>query len=235
MTYEGVVSAARSRASSISSLEKPSPCRYPMTWVSPSARTLPGPLAMAMLRDAHNASRFGLGLLVFRGLWAWSLRRPAASAATLPPHVRLYRRLAPSSLRVVRDGSAGPGLQPTPASCWTPGPCRSTAPTLQFLYYAAVSIRNICARPGQRRGDCAADLGEPGLPGASRRAVGRPGAVHLAGAAAARSRPHDPGRAAFLAPALTPQPDPTRRKRRAPAARHQLSLSPGPGIGRKHI
>src|SRR5215813_176080 len=53
-------------------------------------------------------------------------------------------------------------------------PCRSTAPTLQFLYYAAGSIRNICARPGQRGGDCAAGLGEPGLPWALRRATGGP-------------------------------------------------------------
>src|SRR5690348_12177305 len=82
MTYEGVVSAARSRASSASSLENPSACRYPMTWVSPSARTLPGPLAMAVLRDAHNASRIGLGLLVlkgcgplFLGAWRHPLRR----------------------------------------------------------------------------------------------------------------------------------------------------------------
>src|SRR5690242_9362251 len=57
MTYAGVVSAARSRASSISSLVKPSAFRKRWTWASPSASTLPGPSAMTVLRNTHDASR----------------------------------------------------------------------------------------------------------------------------------------------------------------------------------
>src|SRR5437870_9775035 len=104
MTYEGVVSAARSRASSTSSLEKPSACRYPMTWVSPSARTLPGPLATATLRNVHDASRW-LGFARLGGCGPCSSMCLAAPAATLPPDLRLDRLSAPSMmLRGVTDG-----------------------------------------------------------------------------------------------------------------------------------
>src|SRR5215475_8092521 len=144
-----------------------------MTWVSPSATTLPGPLAMAMLRDAHNASRSGLGFARSRGLWAWSLGRPAASAATLPPHVRLYRRLAPSSLRggYVR-------------ACWSrsaadPVPSPGTLP--QHCANFTISLLRCRLDPEHfRPGGAAAPVrvlpawANPPV-GASRRATGRPG------------------------------------------------------------
>src|SRR5215475_9376730 len=53
--------------------------------------------------------------------------------------------------------------------------CRSTAPTLQFLYSGAGSIRNISGRAAQRRRQGCCLPGRTRPAGASRRATGRPG------------------------------------------------------------
>src|SRR5215470_4280692 len=97
------------------------------------------------------------------------------------------------SFAVVMYGPVDPVLRPilSPHRAL----CRSTAPTLQFLYSGAGSIRNISGRAAQRAGEGAARLGQPGLrghPGAARAGLGT---VHPAGTATARPRPHYPGRA----------------------------------------
>src|SRR4249919_3458921 len=103
-----------------------------MTWVSPSATTLPGPLAMAMLRDAHNASRSGLGLLVLEGCGPgpWAARRHRLRRCLLTSGFTVVWLLR--YFTVVMYGPVDPGLRPILSP--HRAPCRSTAPTLQFLY-----------------------------------------------------------------------------------------------------
>src|SRR5215471_17117149 len=97
---------------------------------------------MAVLRDAHNASRFGLGLLVLEGCGPLFLGCLAASAPMLPSHVRLTVVGLLHCFVVVRTGLLVPPLRPIPAPAGLLA-CRSTGPTLQFLYSRTGSIRKI--------------------------------------------------------------------------------------------
>src|SRR5262249_13521583 len=85
------------------------------------------------------------GLLVYRGSWAFVSWCLAASAPMPPSHVRLYRCRTPSLLCGGTDGPVGPPLRPILASAGLLA-CRSTGPTLQFLYSRQARSRTFASR-----------------------------------------------------------------------------------------
>src|SRR5262245_47803409 len=102
---------------------------------------------MAVFHDAHNASRFGLGLLVLEGCWPFVSWVPGCILSDAAFSCAAYRCRTPSLLCGGTDGPAGAPLRPILAPRWAPGlPQHWANFTISLL--RAGSIQNISVPPG---------------------------------------------------------------------------------------